>query len=72
MTCQRSEGFWYGTISSISTRACAVWPSGAVCSSGEIVDPVIVANRTYQSPGSESQADSPEKEISLRPLTTAA
>jgi hypothetical protein len=39
---------------------------------GEIVDPVIVANRKHQLTRAESPADSPEQGIPLRPLATAA
>ncbi len=72
VTCLRCEGFmvqddFFELLE--SDRHLAIW---RCVHCGEIVDPVIVANRKHQLTRAESPADSPEQGIPLRPLATAA
>jgi uncharacterized Zn finger protein len=72
VTCPRCEGFmvqddFFEVLE--SERRLVIWRC-LLC--GEVVDPVIVANRQHQLAGAESPADSPNQSIPLRPLTTVA
>ncbi|MGH9429120.1 MAG: hypothetical protein ACRD2L_22790 [Terriglobia bacterium] len=72
MTCHRCEGFmvqddYFQLVE--SERRLAAWRC-VLC--GDVVDPVIVANRKQQLAGAESSADSHEQGSPLRPLTIAA
>lgn len=72
MTCHRCEGFmvqddYFQLVE--SDRRLAAWRC-VLC--GDVVDPVIEANKKQQLAGVASPVDSPELDLPIRPLTRAA